>query len=437
MENEGEVAGADVEPQPESIELHADVDVAGVALLDRGRPGLLGVLEGLPHRGELGLRQPRQPAGVLLRAEQLADLLVVELVELVVDRRFGRHVAVDRQLGRRPEQLDLLAFEVLRFAVPTVEVAAVDLEPHVRQRIDADAREARECRLFLVDRRVDDHAALGADEPVEPVAVVLELETRGRTARALVLGVTTPRQAVAVAEPEPIGRHRERSEADPGRILVRRILPVRDRHVRAGVRQRDHVLGQLVDPENERALGLEVALRVAAIHRRVRHRLEAREPRVVVVEEQHPERVRRSEPPARHAWNRLARLGQDVLVRDREREAGVHEPARAGQVTVLVGGRDGLLVDRLLRGVVGGFLGTALRENAGDLAIDNLADLRLVHDRCVGRRARTLLPFAGRARTTGLRERCNRNHHHRRENKSSQVRHEASHCKVTSLAPRG
>ena len=77
---------------------------------------------------------------------------------------------------------------------------------------------------------------------------------------------------------------------------------------------------------------VEVTAVELAIHDRVRHRLVARVPRVVVVEEQQAERRGLTEPPARHARDRLAGLHEDVLVRHRECEARIAEAARAGDV---------------------------------------------------------------------------------------------------------
>src|SRR5262249_53871393 len=73
-----------------------------------------------------------------------------------------------------------------------------------------------------------------------------------------------------------------------------------------------------------------------------------------------------------------ARLDEQVLVRQREREARVHEAARTGHVAARCG-RGGFLVLRFLLRTLGGFLLRTLGEHARELAIDELLDLRFIH----------------------------------------------------------
>ena len=402
VEDEGEVAELDVGAQPRPVDLDARVEIARLADLRGGAAGDLRVLERLPEDGRLGRDQPGQAARVLLPGEHVVGALRVVLVELVVDRRGHRLAVVNRDLQRGAVQPDLLADDVLQLVAAAVEVAAVGLDAQHLGDVDPGAGQEGEDGLFFRGGAVEHHGRLGADEEVGRPLVELQLDAGHRRAASLVLGRAAPAEAVAVAEPHAVARGREGGEGDELLLLAGGVEPAGDPDVRAGVAEVDGALGEVVDAQDQRALHLPLVLVVVLVEDRMRQRLVAGEARVVVVEEERAERVGPPEAPAGHARDGLARLGEDVLVGEREVEADVHETGLAAgaplDVLARLGGRGGARLGRDLRrrGRVGrdlrrhrrvGRRGRAGLTRLGALSRHRLPGARLLGGR-LGRRLR-------------------------------------------------
>ena len=354
MEDERQVAVLEVQAEPGPVVLDARVDVARQPDLDLGAARDLRILQGLAQRRGLGRDQPRQAARVLLGREDVIRALRVVAVELVVHRRGHRLVLVHGDLHRAAVEPHLLGDDVLQLVAAAVEVAAVGLDAEHLGDVPAAAAQDRDHRLLLGRRAVEHDRRLGPDEGVDVLVLPLQLHARHRGAAALVLGRAAPGQAPAVAQAEPVARGRERGQRDQLLLLAGRIGPARHADVGAGVGQIDRALGQVVDAQDQRALDLPLGPVEVLVEDAVRERLVAGEPGVVVVEEQGAERVGSPEPPARHARDRLARLGEHVLVGEGQVEADVDEAGLAARAAVDHGRRGRLGRRRARRRRLGG-----------------------------------------------------------------------------------